>query len=457
MSNRNGGLPAPVAWGSPFRTQEEAVAAAALLDATPLPDSSDDSGGEDGGKRGGSGASGAGDGGSGGGSAAGGAAVTGRPVLKGKRRQPRKLKGEGEASTAPKAPAGPKSRPRWWTMQILQKQLCAAIDQSDAEVVRKLLAEGADPALPGESQPTLPPLYLAALDGNAAIVQLLLAHKADPDQVTTKQGFNSLYAAADKGHVGVLRVLLEHDADPNQAKTDHGTSPLFVAAQHGNVAIVKALLDNNANPNQTKKTMTSTPIYIAAMEGHVAVTTLLLEYNADPNQSDGSTPLYSSAMKGHTGVVKVLLDHKADPNLTTSDGWTPLKIAAGLGHAATADLLVQASDNSESAEHFQPRRRCRRPRLSASPVNLSASLVTRSASPVNLNAASSNAGVGVTGAVVVLVVLATEDVLSTARCRCSCFYADVLNHDVITSSTVLCRKETGRPCLKPRGTATPRF
>ena len=49
--------------------------------------------------------------------------------------------------------------------------------------------------------------------------------------------------------------------------------------------------------------------------GHVQA---LLDQNADPNiatTTDGTTPLFMAAQNGHVDAVQALLEHNADPNL----------------------------------------------------------------------------------------------------------------------------------------------
>eukprot|EP00729_Bicosta_minor_P032517 gene32517-biopygen28273 len=69
------------------------------------------------------------------------------------------------------------------TTPNVQAQLCAAIQEGHVEAVRKLLEEyGADPSVPGDDDPTRPPVFLASIKGHVDVVKLLLEHNADPNQ-----------------------------------------------------------------------------------------------------------------------------------------------------------------------------------------------------------------------------------------------------------------------------------
>jgi ankyrin repeat protein len=74
------------------------------------------------------------------------------------------------------------------------------------------------------------------------------------------------------------------------------------------------------------------------------VLALLLEANADPSAArttDGQTPVFIAAVQGHLDVVALLLKANADPSTARMDGATPLQFAQQQGHTTTMRLLTQ--------------------------------------------------------------------------------------------------------------------
>ena len=155
-------------WRSPFRSHEEALRAASIVGATPLPESSSDE--EDPSGKG----------------SAGGRSRTRRSKAKGRRTAARNT----DASTITSA-ATPVS--------LVQKQLCNSVKKGNGESVSRLLAQGADPSGPCADDLVRLPAYFAAKRGHAAVVRLLMQRNADPNKARTDDGVALLSLAAVEG------------------------------------------------------------------------------------------------------------------------------------------------------------------------------------------------------------------------------------------------------------------
>lgn len=91
------------------------------------------------------------------------------------------------------------------------------------------------------------PLFLAAVGGHKAVVELLLANKAEVD-AKHSTGLTPLHIAADRGHRDVAELLLANGADVN-ARDNYGLTPLHFAAAGGYKDVVELLLAHKADVN----------------------------------------------------------------------------------------------------------------------------------------------------------------------------------------------------------------
>jgi ankyrin repeat protein len=97
------------------------------------------------------------------------------------------------------------------------------------EIAGKLIQHGAN-ANYGAERGALTPLMLAALNGPAPMVELLVRSGADVN--ADASGSTALTEATRKGDPAVLKVLLEAGADPNVPMLD-GSAPACYAKMHG--------------------------------------------------------------------------------------------------------------------------------------------------------------------------------------------------------------------------------
>lgn len=96
------------------------------------------------------------------------------------------------------------------------------------------------------------PLLIAARDGMALVVKLLLEHGADQTIVDHYMRSLPIHKAAFSGHANVIKVLLEDkriEAVINAQGPFNGYTPLHDAVWHGHYAAAKELIDAGAKTN----------------------------------------------------------------------------------------------------------------------------------------------------------------------------------------------------------------
>lgn len=227
------------------------------------------------------------------------------------------------------------------------------------DVARVLIDAGAqlDAAGAGYSA-----LHAAALRGDLATVNALLAKGANPNVQLTKgspvrrfgsqwalptpmTGATPLFVAATYLEVEIVRVLLAAGADHALALTS-GTTPLLAAA---GVAVEKEtrpsdLVRWNVVDNDT-------PTVPRAESDVLAATRLLLDAGADVHQAKntGDTALHGAAAAGMPAVIQLLADRGAALDAKNKAGQTPLALTVPRGGRGQ-DARAAANSGLKAAE-----------------------------------------------------------------------------------------------------------
>lgn len=148
--------------------------------------------------------------------------------------------------------------------------LHAASQNGHAEIVRLLLAAGADVNAKGDDEVTA--LHAASQNGHVEIVKLLLAAGADVDAEISRAFFR------EPDHLVESMKAIEPLGPPMAVLNYH--TPLILASQNGHVEIVKLLLQAGAKVNVS--TRAGTAEGAASQNGHAEIVKLLHAAGANP-------------------------------------------------------------------------------------------------------------------------------------------------------------------------------
>ncbi len=221
--------------------------------------------------------------------------------------------------------------------------LIEAVRNNEVDAVRLLLErKKVDPnAAYGEEKTTA--LAEAIIKHNIPIINLLLAHGADPNK--GNWGKAPLHLAIRTGQLDVTRLLLEKRAKPDE-KDQSGFTPLHWAAMQDEIAIAQLLLARDANVN-ARDNKGETPLHLAAHQGRHAIAKLLIKNKANVDEKDqsGFTPLHWAAMQDETAIAQLLLARDANVNAKNNEGYTPLHLATHHGRPKVAQLLLARDAN----------------------------------------------------------------------------------------------------------------
>ncbi len=204
-----------------------------------------------------------------------------------------------------------------------------AVYHDDVPSVKLLIQAGAN--VNATNRYGVTPLSLACMNGETAVVNLLLDADADPS--LSVAGEPPLMTAARTGQIGPVRALLSRGVDVNAAQFK-GQTALMWAAAEGHLEVVNALLDAGAD-FRTPIDTGFTPLFFAVREGRADVVRRLLTAGTDVNEvmqptkrirkgpTAGISPLILAVENGHFDLAVMLLQAGADPNDQRS-GYTAL-------------------------------------------------------------------------------------------------------------------------------------
>jgi ankyrin repeat protein len=186
------------------------------------------------------------------------------------------------------------------------------------------------------------PLYLAAVNGNAETIALLLAAGANPNSTVLSNNETPLMFAARSGSTAAVQALLDAGANM-EAKDDYrGATPLLFAAEQNHADVVRLLAEKGANLNARTNTVVSegrrgpsaptgglTAMMLAAREGGFETVKVLVENHALLNKqsAEGHTALLAAIQNANVDIARYLIENGADVNLSTDRGWNPLYMA----------------------------------------------------------------------------------------------------------------------------------
>jgi ankyrin repeat protein len=235
-----------------------------------------------------------------------------------------------------------------------------AISRGHVDLVRFLLDAGANPRT---GSLTMTALGLAAEQGEAEIIQMLLPRGIDVNEPVGQDAWTALLSAIKHGHRSVVQLLVTAGANVNI--WSRGETPILLAAKCEEREIYnylypligtalrlcadrdgEQLLQTTRKRRIREQNRPVEKFIEVATAGNIYEVNRAIEFGIeiDAIGACGHNALMAAAYYGHRSIIKALLAAGADPNLI-SDGYD------GLGFGMTA-LMFAASSFFASDRHL---------------------------------------------------------------------------------------------------------
>lgn len=158
------------------------------------------------------------------------------------------------------------------------KELVSACDLAQ---INKRIKQGAPPIYVGKA-----PIHLAVMMGNMAMIDELIANKADLS-IPDYDGKTALHYAAESGNMQIMGKILKGIVSQNNAlailnaKDNQGKTAFHYAAEYGNPELVVALTSTDEIEINAPDNKGSSPIFLAYKNNKLDVFEKLLESGAE--------------------------------------------------------------------------------------------------------------------------------------------------------------------------------
>ncbi len=243
----------------------------------------------------------------------------------------------------PPVPSEPVTPPPAEPLPATPADVVSAAAEGDVQLLRKLIANGAD--VNAADAVGWTPLWAATYaDKQAVVRELLNAGHVDVNQPNIR-GELPLCRAAACGQEAIVGMLLLSPGI-NPAKAGYGgNTPMHEAANAGHAKVLRQLLYSGASLEAANE-LNWTPLWSAAFAEKLDCLRLLLHAGADVNRVDehGWTLLHHVASTGAVSVLRLLLDSDAlDIHKQTPEGDAALGLAGRYGHTECEALLKAAA------------------------------------------------------------------------------------------------------------------
>ncbi|KAL1741536.1 palmitoyltransferase AKR1 [Schizophyllum fasciatum] len=204
-----------------------------------------------------------------------------------------------------------------------------AAQRGDVELIKRLIASGKAKAT-DRDESNITPLHWAAINAQVAACRYLLEQGAEVDALGGDLVATPMQWAARNGYLYVIQLLIAHNADPTIADSQ-GYNSLHLVTHSSSVMALLYMLHQPVNVD-SRDAQGHTSLMWAAYQGDALSVDLLLRHGASPNTQDdsGLTPLHWAVVRGNRVSIRRLIEKGADLTAKDGEGRTPRDMAVEL-------------------------------------------------------------------------------------------------------------------------------
>ncbi|THH12426.1 hypothetical protein EW146_g7710 [Bondarzewia mesenterica] len=204
-----------------------------------------------------------------------------------------------------------------------------ASQRGDISLMRELIESGKARATDRDEQ-NITPLHWAAINAQVAACRYLLEQGAEVDALGGDLMATPMQWAARGGYLYVIQLLVAHNADPN-IKDSQGYNTLHLVTHSSTIMPLLYLLHQPISVDE-RDTNGHTALMWAAYQGDALSVDLLLKHGANTNVKDdaGLTPLHWAVVRGNRMCIRRLIEKGAEISAKDNEGRTSRDMAVEL-------------------------------------------------------------------------------------------------------------------------------
>ncbi|KAG5337091.1 hypothetical protein C0989_010832 [Termitomyces sp. Mn162] len=205
----------------------------------------------------------------------------------------------------------------------------SAAQRGDVNLLRDLIESGRAKATDRDDQ-NITALHWAAINAHLPACKYLLEQGAEVDALGGDLVATPMQWAARNGYLYVIQLLIAHNADPTIADSQ-GYNSLHLVTHSSSLMPLLYLLHQPVNVD-SRDSQGHTSLMWAAYQGDGLSVELLLKHGADPNAKDdaGLTPLHWAVVRGNRMIIRKLVEKGADLMAKDGEDRTPRDMAIEL-------------------------------------------------------------------------------------------------------------------------------